>query len=185
MIKLSSPFFVLTILVTALFVVKAKAANELYVGPTVGVTTVSSPDGSLNRDTQGSFGADGFYILDRFALGLSYRNFGNFSDGNPTVNINQVNNWISAEGKYLFDVEGFHPYVSLGAGSVTQTVTTTVMGSAAVSNGVYFARDLGVGILGRIGSDSSVGFNVGARYFQYSNISGFDYIVSIGFFPKF
>ena len=134
---------------------------------------------------QASYGADGFYIYDHFAAGLSYKYFGTFSDGNPAVNINQVNNWFSAEGKYLFNFQGFHPYVSVGVGPLLQKISTTVMSVDSDTNSIYLARDIGIGVLGRFSHDSSLGFNVGARYFQYSNTNGFDYIVSVGFFPEF
>lgn len=159
--------------------------SGLFVGPSLGATSFSSADGSPNRDTQISYGADGFYIYDHFAAGLTYKYLANYSDGNPAINTAQSTNWLSVEAKYLILNQVIDPYVSVGAGPVMQTLTTTVVGASENTSGVFLARDLGIGVMGRFSKDGNVGFNFGARYFQYSNVNGFDYVVSIGFFPEF
>lgn len=156
--------------------------NMLFIGPLAGATTYSTSSGSTNRDTQFSYGMENIFVHDQWAGGLVYQYFSPGMEGSQTINVTQSNHWLAAEGKYRLWNENFSPYVAVGAGAVFQTVYTTVMGASDKIQGTFFVQDLGIGILGKIADD--FGVSLSAKYYQFSNINGFNYFISVGFFPS-
>jgi len=178
--KLNFLLFVFVFL--ASYNVKVYGSQSIFAGPQITSTSYSNSVGSSNRDSQTSYGAQGFLVLDRFAGGLEYNYFAPNQTGNQSINVRQDDQWLEAEGKYRIWNENFSPYVSLGFGTVFESVSTQVLGASDKGSSVYFVRDLGLGLLGRI--TSNIGVTISAKYYQYSNINGFVYGLSFGYFSN-
>jgi len=163
------------------FVAPLSRADSLYVGPIFGGTSYTDATGQMGRQSQTSYGLENFVIHDHWSVGLSYIYFAPGEDGTDSINVDQSDHWLSVQGRYRFWNEDFSPYVSVGAGGIYQFVSTTVMNYTERTNGLFFINDFGIGLMGRI--SGQFGANVSAKYYQFSNVNGFDYYISIGFFP--
>lgn len=154
--------------------------RPIFIGATMGATSSSSASGSSNRDVNFSYGIESTYIWHHWAIGPSFKYFGTAPDGSQLVNVGQDNYWGSLEAKFRIWDTNFSPYVSLGGGGIYQSVTTQVMGSSSNISGLFFSRDVGIGIMGRV--TKVLGLSLATRYYQFSNVNGFDYTLSLGVF---
>jgi hypothetical protein len=173
----------LTIILVALMLpFAAKAENTYYLGPRLGSTSTTQPNGASDRDGHFTYGAEGYWLWNQFIAGLKFSAFNGGSAGTQVVNVSQSDRWVSAEGKYKFIDDQFSPYIGLGLGALIESVNTTIMGSSESASGTWFVPDIGIGLWGRL--SSKVGLNLSLKYFQYSNVNGWDYSLSVGISPE-
>ncbi len=158
-----------------------RAEPSLFVGPLLGGTSYSTSDGGLNRDSQTSFGGQAMYILDHWMGGLSYSAYSVGETGGPSLNVSQQNQDIEAGIKFRLLKEDFSPFVGMGAGAIFQTITTNLYDTSEVNTGDFFIKDVGGGILWRF--MRNFGASIEADYYQYSNVTGFKYYITLGYFP--
>lgn len=151
---------------------------DIYAAPVVGATSYSLPSGGDNRDTQSSYGGEVVGIWREWGAALNVSTFSVPQAGTSDVNVGNRNILASAEGRYRFWNQNFSPYVSAGGGSLFQTVQTQVMGSTEKASSNYFLYHAGIGMLGAI--TQYWAFDLGIKYYRYSNVNGFNYFLSFG-----
>jgi hypothetical protein len=153
---------------------------ELYAAPLLGATSLTNSNGAASRDTKFSYGAEALVFRKQFGLGLNYLSYTASQDGNSTVNVSESDQWVTADLKFRFLTEDLSPYISVGGGTVFETVSTQLMGQAEKATGTDFIGNVGLGLFGRF--QQHFGFDISAKYFQFSNVNGFSYCLSLGYY---
>jgi len=161
----------------------ARAESALFVGPIFGETSYSTSSGGTNRDSQSSYGGEGLYVWNNWMGGLSYSEYSVAPTGNSTFNVGQDDKDIEAEIKYRFLMGPLSPFIGLGAGTLIQTVKTSLFEANESDQGDFFIKEVGGGVLWKF--MSNFGVSATAEYYQYSNVTGFKYYITLGFFPVF
>lgn len=155
--------------------------TSLFVGPLLGATSYNPSDGSQTRDSQTSYGGEALFLLDHWVGGLSYSAYSLGQTGNSTLSVKQDNQDIEGEIKYRLLRDDLTPFVALGAGELVQTVTTQLFNTTESSQGSFFIKDVGIGVMGRF--LTNFGVSISGSYYQYSNVNGFKYFITLGYFP--
>ena len=156
----------------------SQTSYKIFAAPTLGYTELDKPNGEDGREGQPGVGIEGFLIKEKLGLGLIFNRYATPIRGSEDVNVYSENNWLSTEGRLRLWNENFSPYFSAGAGALFQTVNTRVLSSKESIRGQYFIQDIGLGILGAL--SESFALDLSAKYFQYSNVNGMSYTLSIG-----
>jgi hypothetical protein len=158
----------------------AFSENAIYVGPTVGSTSYN-PSSGESAQSAVTYGAEAFYIYNKWIGGLNYSNYNLGVSGTGSVNVSQTNQWFEGQIKYKILDEVVSPFVFLGGGVLVQNITTQVLGDSESVQGNFFVKDIGVGLVTRF--NEYLGLNFSAKYYQYSNTNGFNVALSLGYFP--
>jgi hypothetical protein len=172
-----------TVLITGLILLGLSQAKamDLYAGPQFGVTSYSLSTGEKDRESQYSYGADVMAFKGPWGLGTHFSYLSYPQDGNTVVNVQESDFMATLEGKYRVLLSpAFNPYVTLGAGPLYKTINTSVMGASEKNTDFYLVQDIGLGVMGEIVKD--FGYNLSLKYYQYSNVSGFNYALSLGYY---
>ncbi len=156
----------------------SQSNNKILAAPTLGYAETDRSSGKDGRNGQGSYGFEGFFIREKYALGLNYARFTTPQKGTSDINVNEEDHWLSARARYRIWNENFSPFLSVGAGAILQTVNVNVMNSKESARSQYFIQDIGLGMLGVVLDKFAI--DLGVSYFQYSNTNGFIYTLSIG-----
>ncbi|MDZ4676132.1 MAG: outer membrane beta-barrel protein [Oligoflexia bacterium] len=158
-------------------------AADFYLGPQFGKTSYTPPTGEKDRVSEYSYGGDVMAFKGPYGAGfhLSYLPYP--TDGNATVSVQQSDLLMTLEAKYRYEFNNhINPYVTFGAGSLYKTVKSSVMGMSEKSSDFYFVQDIGLGIMGVLFKD--FGYNAAVKYYQYSNVDGYNYTLSLGYFSS-
>lgn len=158
--------------------------SGLFLAPVFGGTSTETSMGNKERKMNLSYGAEAMYIRNRFGAALRYSTYSMGPEGTQQVSIEGRDHWVNLSGKFRFWDQNFSPYASAGGGVFINTISTTLMGTTEDRTSSSFVYDLGIGLFGKLGD--RFGINISADYYNYSNVSGFTYLVSFGYFiPQF
>jgi hypothetical protein len=153
---------------------------EYYVAPLLGSTSTSNSNGSKNRDMHFTYGGEADIFYSHFGLDLKASDFSSGKTGNESVSVSEEDLWLGTDLKFKFLTEGVSPYISIGAGEIFETVQTSVLGQNEKMSGSDFIGSVGAGLFTHF--SQYFGLDISGKYFQYSNISGFSYCLSFGFY---
>lgn len=160
-----------------------KRGVELFAAPQMGMTSISSSY-KEEPDNQFSYGLEAILVKRQWAAGLNYSAFAQGPEGSDQINVFQDFKWISIGPKWRFWDENFSPYLLGNVGLISQTVVMRSFNDKEPQAQAHFVYDLGLGFLGRI--TEKIGVNGGVKFYRFSNYSGVQFFVSIGFYlPDF
>lgn len=149
---------------------KVSKKSEIYFGPVIGSSTTSRSAGSGEMEWGDFWGAEAMWMKDIFGVGLSYHSTRWPSGGNQAINVGRQEKLVSFKGMVTpWDVR-FKPYAMLGAGLLTENVSTSVQNVSELQSSTTLSPLVGIGVFGSIYKAFGVNFAINYHYATGSHV---------------